>query len=259
MSNDGLSKAGYYNQNYGSLFMSEFTGSDGETYHLRFYLAPNNTLRVYTFIVYALTRVTKTIDLGNDTVVYRGNYIYTTGFKLIKSVDEFGKEVEFEIGEEFFPVLKYKGEIVCGHSFQETADDEWLFVAREYYGSQNNYKEYYYYFNYTLDGELNISGGTVTKLATQGYKTEDGNTTAFVLYDVESGEISEVYGIIVGETEVRATACEKNADGSFTMTAENAVYKISFESVTDEEGKVTVIATVEEVPSEPDPVSPEGE
>lgn len=70
-----LSTAGYYNSNYGNLFLCEFTGSDGNTYHLSFFMNQYNGY--FSYLVYSLTLVTDTLDLGDGTLIYSEQLVYT--------------------------------------------------------------------------------------------------------------------------------------------------------------------------------------
>lgn len=232
-----ISKAGYLNQNYGNLFISEFVGSDGNTYHLTFYMAITSS-GYPCFITYALTRVTSSIDLGDGTVVYQE--------ELVNTLFNF----EQQAGEKFYPTLKYKGQLICSHNWGlDEEQNQWLFVALEYGNSSYDY----YYFDFDVDEEGNVTGGSVVRHATTTYKTSDEGYTVYVEYDVESGEIVEVYGIAPkGGSGESATDCVKNADGTFTVTTDNGTYTVTFGTEDDEEGNQVVTVSVEKAADEGD-------
>lgn len=240
-----LSTAGYYNQYYGNLYTSEFTGSDGETYHLNFYLVSDAATGFYTYIIHSCTLVTDRIGLGDDTVIYSEKLIYTTGFKFVKSTDEItGEQEYYQVGDDFYPSLKYKGETICRYNWADLGDNEWVFASREY--AVRTYTDYYYYFDYTVDEDGNIVNGTIVKRSTIGYETADGDYV-YVLYDIEDGNMVEVFALVMDGDTIEVTDCVKNEDGSFAVTTEAAKYTVTFTVTTGEDGEAVTTVTVTEV------------
>lgn len=229
---DGIiSKAGYLNQNYGNLYIIEFTGSDGNVYHLSFYLV---TVRgVPCFLTYAFTRVTGSVDLGEGTIVYQEELVLT-----LFNFDQ-------ATGDEFYPTLKYKGELICSHSWKLNEEqNQWMFASLDYGAAAF----YYYYFDFTADEQGKFTGGTVVQHSSESYKTADEAYTVYVEYDVATGEYIEILGIVPnGGTAENVKECVKNEDGSFTVTTASGTYTVTFGTSEDEEGNVQVTVTVVKV------------
>lgn len=251
--NGTLSRAGYYNSSYGNLFTTEFTGSDGETYHMSFFLYQMSS-GLTCYIVYSLTRVTDAFEMADGSVIYSEELVYTL-FSIPKSYDEEGNAVYFESGDEFYPSLRYRGELICCTSFEDLGNNEWVFVSNVYTITEDGKYYipdiYYFYFNYTADeltGE--IVSGAVTKRLQAQYDTADAAYTVYVLYDADGGEISEVYAIRTGNGTETATDCVKNSDGTFTVTTENGTYTVTITKGTDDDGNPTTTVTVTPVVSE---------
>lgn len=234
-----LSTAGYLNSNYGNLFLCEFTGSDGNTYHLNFFMNVYNGYNCY--LVYSLTLVTDTLALGNETFVYSEQLVYTI-FKLTKSTDEAtGETVNYEIGDQYLPTLKYKGELICT-SVKEAEEEENTLIFESYQYAKSSYKVYYYYFSYTLDDNEKMDGGTISKYGKTKIETEKGNYI-YALVDVDNGTVYEIYTITVGGAEYDVTSCVKNEDGTFTVEIEEGTYIVGV--ITNDDGTQT--ATITEV------------
>lgn len=239
-----LTPAGYYNQYYGHLYTSEFVGNDNKTYHLNFYITADKTTGLYTYIIYSLTRVTDSLNLAEDSVIYTEEYVYTTGFKFVKSKDQNGDPVYYEIGDEFIPSIKYKGVMINTFNWSESGDSEWLFMSVEYNGKEAS--ENLYYFTYTKDAEGKINGGTIVKRITEVYKTADG-VSVYVIRDDGTEGISgiyEVYGFMRGEEAETTTDCVKVSDGVFTVTTEKGVYTVTFTAATGDEGETVISVEV---------------
>ncbi len=218
-----LSKAGYYNSNYGHLYTLEFTGSDGALYHMNFYAA-QFTSGIYCYIIYSLTRATELCNVGDGTVIYSEEFVYTTGFNIVKETDEItGEETYFQRGDAYFPSIKYKGEVICTTTFTENSETEWTFASYALDGSVM--REYDYVFTFTKDGET-ITNGSVARRTTasceaSGSTAETNNlngSTVYFLYDMDTGEIIEVYAVEIRDVEYRVTECVKADDGSLTFT-----------------------------------------
>lgn len=237
-----LSTAGYYNSNYGNLFLCEFTGSDGNTYHLSFFMNVYNGY--YCYLVYSLTLVTDTLDLGDGTFVYSEELVYTI-FNLTKSTDEAtGEATYYKVGEQYLPTLRYKGELIC--AFVGEADKENTLVFESYQYAKSSYNVYYYYFSYTLDGEGAIIGGTVSKYEIIKIDTANGNYI-YALVDTETGMASEIYMITVSGVEYDVTSCVENEDGTFTVVTEIGSYTVSVTTNEEDGTQTATITKVEEV------------
>lgn len=251
--NGTLSRAGMYNQNYGNLFVSEFVGSDGETYHMSFYLYQLNS-NVSCYIIYALTRVTDSFAMEDGSVVYTEELVYTL-FNIPKTTDEEGNVVNFAVGDEFYPSLRYRGELICTE-WEDLGDNEWKFTAYTYTidesGRTYTVANDFYYFNFTLD-ELTdeIAAGSVTKYSQTYYTAEDGDIV-YVMYRADDGAVEEIYRVKIDGYTQSVKECVKNEDGSFTITVDSGVYTVTFTSDTDDDGNKTVTVTIAEVPGNGD-------
>ncbi len=244
-----LSTAGYYHSTYGNLYISEFTGSDGAKYHMSFFLYYVSATAQYSTIIYSLTRVTDTLDLGENTLIYEEEYVYTSGFRFVKSTDEeTGEETYYEYGESFFPSLRYQGELICSHGYTDLGNNEWRFSSAKYNGKTHT--NYHYHFKYEVDLEDNITGGEVIVRAEGAFKTTTDNNVVYAIYNVADNSIEEVYGLVINNNQLRATDCVKNADGSFTVTCDRFVYKVTFTTTTNEEGQEETTVTIEDVKDE---------
>ena len=231
-----LSTAGYYNSNYGNLFLCEFTGSDGNTYHLSFFMNQYNGY--FSYLVYSLTLVTDTLDLGDGTLIYSEQLVYTI-FNLTKSTDEAtGEATYYEVGDEYLPSLRYKGELIC--AFVGEGNEENTLVFESYQYAKSSYKTYYYYFLYTVDEEGSINGGTVSKYETTKIETANGNYV-YALADTENGTVKEIYVITIGGVEYDVTSCVANEDGTFTVVIETGSYTVGF--TTNDDGTQTATIT----------------
>ena len=243
-----ISTAGYFNDNYGNLFTAEFTGSDGELYHVSFYIAPNNITGTYTYIIYAMSRVTKTVDLGGGSFYYEEEFLYTTGFNIIKGKDEDGNDIKYESGDKYVPTIKYKGEIVCASGVtQEKDENRYMFYSQKY--SVSTYASYYYYVTYTVDADDNETVTGITRLLQTQYANKpEGeakpDTAAGVLED-DNGNITHIFALVYkGGTTETVETCEKNEDGSFTVTTEKAVYTVTFATETEDDQTTTYVTIV---------------
>lgn len=241
-----LSDAGYVSsQNFGHLFTSEFTGSDGEIYHMNFYLVDIGG-GLFTYIIQSLTRQSRILYSDEEGTVVSGEiFVYTTGFQFIKSVDEeTGQNTYYEAGDEFYPTVKYRGETVCVANWIEE-DGGWTFFSRKY--DIQTYTDYYYIFRYTTDEEGNITAGSVTECVSASYKSEDG-VTAYVLKDAQTGEIVKVYALRIGSGDALNTESVKEGDGFIATTEDGERYSVVFTEETDpESGETSVAVTVTKI------------
>ena len=86
-------------------------------------------------------------------------------------------------------------------------------------------REYDYVFTFTKDGET-ITNGSVARRTTasceaSGSTAETNNlngSTVYFLYDMDTGEIIEVYAVEIRDVEYRVTECVKADDRSLTFT-----------------------------------------
>lgn len=254
--NGALSRAGEYDEDFGNLFITEFLGDDGETYHMSFYIYEMDS-NLISYIVYSLTRVTDSFEMNDGSIIYSEELVYTL-FNLPKydeegnpQYDEEGEVVTFEIGDEFYPSLRYKGELICSSNFEDLGNNEWLFISYVYDITEDG-KYYipnihYYYFNYLTDeltGE--ILSGIVTKRLQAQYYTEDKTYSVYVLYNEEDSSIYEIFAITVNGNGEVATECVKNADGTFTVTTASGKYTVAFSTETDDDGNTVTKVTVSE-------------
>ncbi len=251
LSNGTLSRAGYLYGSYGNLFTAEFTGSDGNLYHMSFFLYQTSS-GISTFIVYSLTRATEICMMSDGSVVYSEKLLYTL-FSFPKSYDEEGNVVYYQPGEEFYPTLKYKGELICASSYTDLGNNVWRFVSYAYTvnGQYYTYEVQYYDFEYDkndLTGE--ISSGAVTLRLETSYTTADSVYKVYVLYNAEDGKIVEVLGFVVDGTTEVATDCTNNSDESFTVTTVNGTYTVSFSTTEGDNESESITVTVTPITSD---------
>lgn len=230
-----LSYAGYANQTYGHMFTLAFTGSDGALYHMNFY-ATYNEYGIYCCVIYSLTRATQLYSLADGTVIYGEEFLYSA-FKVVKETDEItGEEVYFEEGDEFYPSIAYRGEVTNVATYTEK-DGEWTFVSFVYDGG---YLEYEYVFSFTEEAGEIVSGSLSARTTASCLNGE--YDTVYFVYDMDTGEIIEVYALVINEVEIRAESCVKEEDGSFTV--------VITDPITEEKAAYTVVFTETETPAE---------
>lgn len=245
-SNGTLSSAGYYVNNYGHAYVSEFV-VDGETYHMTFFLMPPDTASgAYAYRIYSLTKVTSKVvlDEANNTELYNEELVYTE-FNIVKGTDEEGNDVYYKAGETFHPALKYNGTLVGSFPFDQEDEDTFTFFNFVFVGGKLS-EESRYIVKVTRDDNGNINGATVDHQVALIVKTANGDTV-YAWYD-GNNTVVEIVGVQFKdeETSTVPTNCTKNEDGSFTMTVKGVTYKVEFTFTEGEDGKTTISVTMTE-------------
>ena len=244
--NGTLSAAGYYVNNYGHAYVSEFVVG-GTTYHMTFFLMPPDTAKgTYAYRIYSLTKVTGevVVDEANDTVLYNEELVYTE-FNIVKGKDEAGNDVYYKAGEVFHPGLKYNGTLVGSFPFDKEGEDTLTFFNFVFSGGKLA-EESRYIVNVTRDDNGNINGASVKKQVALIAKTANGDTV-YGWYD-GNNTVEEIVGVQFKdeETVTEPTNSVRNADGSFTVTVKGVTYKVVFTFTVGEDGKTTITVTMTE-------------
>lgn len=244
--NGTLSAAGYYVNNYGHAYVSEFV-VDGTTYHMTFFLMPPDTAKgTYAYRIYSLTKVTGevVVDEANDTVLYNEELVYTE-FNIVKGKDEAGNDVYYKAGEAFHPGLKYNGTLVGSFPFDKEGEDTLTFFNFVFSGGKLA-EESRYIVNVTRDDNGNINGASVKKQVALIAKTANGDTV-YGWYD-GNNTVEEIVGVQFKDEEkvTEPTNSVRNADGSFTVTVKGVTYKVVFTFTVGEDGKTTITVTMTE-------------
>ncbi len=253
-----LTRAGMYNSNYGHMFTSQFTGSDGEKYKVNFFIVPNQYLGVYNYIIFSLTKLGSELysgNVGSDSyVIYEQEFVYTTGFQIIKDASaEDDSDKYFSKGDKYFPTLSVNGKALCDAGFSEDADKDsnkskWTFLVYEYDGVRYFDYDYYTYsfdFEYADDEHSSIkanSGTLAVEKTTVKFYTIEGKDSDGVLVNVVDGKVTRVIAMVSGGRLTYTSSCVSLGDGRFVTVVNNdsdkstKTYLVSFEQKTVGEG-----------------------
>ncbi len=245
-----LSQAGVYNSSYGHMYTVEFTGNDGELYHLNLFMLPGGA-----YMIYSLTRVTSTIDCGNGSFLYTEEFVYSY-FNLPngKTNAETGDAEYYKKGDEYLPSLTYQGKIVSvasinGYGEEPAADGTytWEFMAVEYYA--DSLQEFAYVLKFKLEDKADRNDVIVPQSLVcynvEGYI--DGDNRA-VVYEDNDGNIAQFYAIYIGKNADLVKQSEYNStDGTYTVTTQSGkTYTVKFTTTEDENGDEVRTVTIAE-------------